>query len=341
MYVSLLYRWTLICGMPINNKIVNSVAWNGYLMVDLFFFLSGFFSCVNYGQRIHDGGVGFIEYCKRKVIKFYPLMIITAIVSTIIQVLGLAIINNAGTDVNVQSLTGVVLSFLGLQTGYFNDGGVYANPPAWYLCILFLCYLIFYGIKKIKNESISNFAIVVWMVFGCAIMLKPLDHFLLFSSNGRGYMGFACGVIFAILYHRRGTRNRHLRVVSSLAVLVFCAYMWVFKQNYIGNMSIIVVLIVTPCILILAVECRLLNFILRLRPLQLLGKISLDIYLWSFPIIVGIKIVLIGIGKTELLSNSVVFLTVSILVVFVSCLSNRFLDKELQNIWRMIPKFFD
>ena len=341
-YVSLIYRYILLLGCPFPNlpKTLYRLIWDGYLMVDLFFFLSGFFSCTKYAELINNKSITFTEYFTKKVHKLFPLMIFTAIITTIIQLFGVYLIGNSGFQ-NELSISGLLLSCLGLQSGWFNDGGIYSNPVGWYLCIMLIDYVVFYPICMIKNEKIRKVLFIIWTLIGCAVMLHPFDSIGAYASNGRGYFGFGYGVIFSCLYNSRGERKRYLRILISTLILVSCILVWVLKPAYIGNKNIVIVMLVCPAIMVLASESFIIKRFLSTKILLLLGRMSLHIFLWSFPVDILIKILLNYSGNITQITTVRMWTVSSLLIIGVAYISYRWLNEALTNIFKRAIRIFE
>lgn len=343
-YVSLLYRWVWLCAWPFHfqhgNEIALRLVWDGYLMVEVFFFLSGYFSYIKYSESIRIQQISFTEYILGKVIKFFPLLILTAISATIVQIVGYFLIKDTGFS-NVISVSGLLLSCLGLQSGYYNDGGIYSNPTEWYICILLLCYTLFYGICRVKNTTIRTLTLLIWSLLGSAIMLAPRNWFLAYESNGRGYFAFGVGCLFAILYHKRGTKNKTKRCVLSIIVLMTIMIIYIFRPDYIGNKNIVICILLCPALFTVSVECKWIKKLLSSRPLVALGKMSYSIYLWSFPIDIFIYILLVYVNRRDLLSNIMIWLISCIVILIVSCISKYYIEKRLQRLFRRVLNIFE
>lgn len=332
-WVSLFYRYILLLGWPFQHRptVLYNLAWDGYLMVEIFFFLSGYFSFIKYSNIICQGNITFHHYFLNKIKKFFPLMILTAFVTTGIQIIGKIIINDYGFS-NTISLSGLILSCLGLQSGYFNDGGIYSNPVEWYICILLINYVIFYEICKLQNSTLKILFFVLWTIIGCAIMLEPYNWIGGYVSNGRGYFGFGYGCIFANFYSAKGETNKKLRIMFSYITIIVVTTIWILQPEYIGNKSIVIVLIICPTLFILTVESKIMRKLFTNKLLLLTGQWAYHIYLWSFPVDIIIYIVLNYYLKTDLINTIYMWLLSGMIILFLSYVSYEWIDPYVRKI---------
>ena len=61
--------------------------------------------------------------------------------------------------------------------------------------------------------------------------------------------------------------------------------------NGVGIMFTIVSCCIFPTIIILSLMTRVIAYLLRVKPFQLLGRASMDIYVWHFPVLILMSII--------------------------------------------------
>lgn len=83
---------------------------NGYLMVDLFFLLSGFVIAYSYEDRLR-AGLALREFAIRRVCRLYPMIFLGAIVSTVVAFLSVRLRHTSGMDLHTATV-GSILSFV-------------------------------------------------------------------------------------------------------------------------------------------------------------------------------------------------------------------------------------
>ena len=111
----------------------------GYLLVDLFFVLSGFGIASGYQHKIQSKECSFSFYIRRRFTKLYPMHFFTLIYVAILQIL----IFSSKESFFVYKNNDVPHFFMNLfciQNGLF--GTEYSfNGPSWYLSICIFCYI--------------------------------------------------------------------------------------------------------------------------------------------------------------------------------------------------------
>ncbi|MEI9985245.1 MAG: acyltransferase [Aliidongia sp.] len=217
---------------------------NGYLMVDLFFVLSGFVIASAYGGRISSPqALG--RFLWLRFWRLYPVHLVFLIVFVAVEVAKYIAEYRYGIHANHPALgpgwTGDLVANLLLVQGLTN-GAASFNGPSWSISVECAVYLMFAGLSLAARSR------AVVAATSCALSVTGL---LLFAWLGRsqvthgnhygilpGVAGFFLGVtVSGFAEHGRGSafvrRHGHAVGLAALAALaLFMAFMAMPHQGY-------------------------------------------------------------------------------------------------------------
>lgn len=256
----------------------------------IFFLISGFMMSYIYEEKIKE--LSLLDFLKTRVKKIYPMMIVSVVIVFLLENLGKNILGYYplyGERGDVQySLSALLSSILGIQTGYFSDGDTYSvNGPTWFISILFLCYLISFSIMKIgKDKKIRMLCIMGMFFIGVIISFSHgFDFPLLYSCNGRGYTEFFLGILMAKFINR----EKKIPTFSGVFLLILAFVLCAFTKTYLSEERIILTeLFLYPVVFYLVLKTNWMASFLHIKILRYLGRISMPIYIFNFPVLVGI-----------------------------------------------------
>jgi peptidoglycan/LPS O-acetylase OafA/YrhL len=265
---------------------------NGYLMVDLFFVLSGFVICHRYGSRIETGRDA-AQFVWVRFGRLYPLHLIFLFVFLGFEVAkyigetqyGLIAHSKAFTSNNTFSFMSNLLLIQGLGV---HDKDTY-NLPAWSISTEFYVYIIFAAILLLFKARVAMVSASGLLIFASITLDSgKLDHNIF-----RCVEGFFVGVITYHCYVALSTRQLpelERRWYKHLPGILSCAGLIVFLSMKNGNgFDALILPLVGLLILSITVTPKgLLSTILEVAPLVWVGKVSYSIYMvhmaviWSF-----------------------------------------------------------
>lgn len=265
---------------------------------NVFFVLSGYLIHQSYNARISKGEVRFVKYLLPKIKKIYPLVIATTLITWFMQRIGLHYwgfypLHADGGEVR-NSILSLFLSVLGMQSGYISDNDYCSvNGPAWFVPILFLCYVLYYVITKIiKNKTLQNVFYIAAMVLGIYIMCFSPCLPLLYNVNGRGYYSFFAGVMIKECINAIENKCTSENVAKGLNILsyVVCLiglvgsfFIYYFLNIDINDKVLILAFFGWPSLVYLVIHGHVLRRIFSLSCFVWLGKIAMPIFLCNFP----------------------------------------------------------
>ena len=333
----------VICHIPIWNSVYNiNLVRNFYLMVQLFFVLSGFLIYKAYSSKLRN----IKEVLRFQFFRFgrlYPIHIFFLTVFVVIEIMKYIGQNKFGiTSPNSQpfrenNVTALFQNIFLVQAIGPTENAITFNGPAWTISVEFYTYFVFALIvlylKKYKNFFFLGLFIVSVSV-------------LLFSRNnyGFGYLlncfsGFFLGTVIANLENKiKFTLPKY----SSLVVFIIIVSFLIFKIN--KSYDPIMYFLTASLVLALTInKNEYLNKILKLRLFVWLGSISYSMYMGHLCIIwIANQFIRVVLKKPEILitdkstpqlTNFETFIAsilILAIVLIVSTLVHKFIEKPFR-----------
>jgi len=262
---------------------------NGYLMVDLFFVLSGFVICHSYGQNISNGRA-LVRFMWLRLGRLYPLHFALLLVFVGFEVLkyggeatfGLTAKNPPFSHNDLQAF--VANLFLIQSLGVLND--LHFNYPSWTISLEFYTYLLFAVVLLFVRSRTGLILVSAVLIFSGILLLLRLGETNLGASYEYGYFrsvaGFFLGVItYQILPFWRqlfGGDKRFMYLLFLPGLFVGIVIFQSLKNDGYSDFAVLPL----AALLILALTSTSkgpINYLLTLKPLAWLGKVSYSIYM--------------------------------------------------------------
>lgn len=177
-------------------------------------------------------------------------------------------------------LTSVLLIHTG---GGILSSGLAVNNPTWYLCVIFICYVIFWQIQWLcqKWELCTIYWFIGLSLLGISIIDYNINLPFFNYYSGRGYAAFFCGVLLCDIY--KNIPHRKL-LVSSLSIIGICGTAaFINYPVFYDNPWGIFTFLLFPSVFMLSL-C--LDSLIKGRWWNRLGAISFEMYLWHFPLLI-------------------------------------------------------
>ena len=265
---------------------------NGYLMVDLFFVLSGFVISHSYGKRI-DTGRDAAKFIWIRLGRLYPLHLTLLFVFLGIETAKYIAEREYGLVANKPAFTSnntfsFISNLLLVQALGFHDKATY-NLPAWSISTEFYTYILFATMLVFLKKRTA-------MVYMSALLIAAsitLDSGGLSHNMFRCIEGFFVGVIafnfyVALSKHQFSWSehkwHKHLPGLLSFAGLI----VFLSKKDGTDPDVLILPLLAVLIVSIAAAPKGLLSIILEVAPLAWIGRVSYSVYMvhvaviWSF-----------------------------------------------------------
>ncbi len=271
--------------VPASN-VIQAIAQNGFIGVNLMFVLSGFLLTLRYYSDVEQKNLRWGDYLKRRVVRLYP--------SYFVMLAGIAVL---GTPINIANVTFTQ----GFFTKYFQTGIINSWSLTAEECFYLVLPVLLWILVRCRNLKISAGVLLVW-----ALGMLWLGLMLVNWSQANdiadvsGFMGdygfaltrtffgfaieFAIGMFAALLYRKRGAFGvtvSTIMVAVSLIGIAVCVYlMTIYTDPYVVR-ELRYVVSVFCGILIFALTCEklVLSRILSWSPLVYMGRLSYGVYL--------------------------------------------------------------
>lgn len=249
---------------------------NGYLMVELFFVLSGFVICNAYAETI-QGTKDVVRFQLLRLGRLYPVHILFVLVFVAIEMakylaskrLGIDSLNSVPFETNNWSafIKNVFLLSFGPPTQALTF-----NYPAWSICVEFYTYLVFaLSVLFIKRHKSMAFAA---LAIASLIMLTTQYTFGL-DALLKCFAGFFIGCLTATF-----TKKQSVRLSGIAPLLLFGAFILFLQLKPHGYFDVATYFLAAALIgsLVLA-ENGPMKKVLSHRSLTYLGAVSYSVYM--------------------------------------------------------------
>lgn len=250
----------------------------GYVFIFPFFWISGFLIAMQYKNSLKQMSLG--VFIKRRLRKLYPMVFASI---TIGLVMSIADKYLTGSKVTTPFDFWLLIKDYSLTySGWAEPVDLigYVGGVEWFICVLLLCYIYYYFIvHKIRQENYL-LAISVMFFAGWAVYAWPLGPMPFFGGKG-GYCAFFGGtLLYEFVYgdlkdvFKSNLNDKTKSVLSAIAILILAL---LGIKGYLSMMSVLV--FVCPLMIIFSLEIRWVKTVLEFKPIQLLGMLSMSIYM--------------------------------------------------------------
>lgn len=281
-------------AFPYYNLLENVYVHGGYF-VELFFLISGFCFFKFYSSRIIERKISLTEFMKRRLCKLYPLYIVTTILTVIMQLLYMREYGNyfeEGINVSVKY---ILLNVFMIGRGWYENTTYPYNAPAWFLSVLLMMYLLFFGICWIagykKKKRIVLYGLMVCLcIAGIFIQYQKFQYALINVEMGRGMTGFFLGGVlyFVIEKQTRCNRKKRMLLVTSIYFLLMTG-IGIWKGELLFGNVYYVSLVLFPTTLCMSVMCEGLGKIGKIQMIKRASEMTYEIYLIQYPYFIFFK----------------------------------------------------
>lgn len=246
--------------------------YGGYLGNYIFFMISGFLIAYAHQVNIREKTYTFACFMKKHLIKVYPAYLLSNITMMLVIKEPLTAPRTAST-------------LLMISNGWFSGTDTPYNFPAWFLCVLFICYGLYFGVGSISRKYPKLYlplcgAFVIWgMVLEACDWNVPLNY----RTCGEGYLNFFLGALLAEIYVR-GIGGKHMKIASYVILLSTFAGVCLLGFDRLPGDMRWWISAVCAALVSLAVYEGWAARVLSCRLLHTIGTRSRDIFLWHIPV---------------------------------------------------------
>ncbi len=304
------------------NKLFHSVfsgllspvyTFGGYFGNYIFFIISGLLMAFHYKDAFLGRQYPLFLFAKKQILKIYPLYVLSNLAAMLLP--GSKI--SAGRTLATLSLTAAGKPY------------VPYNEPAWFLCVLLFCYLLYYLIGSLSFLLPSLYLPLCGLFAAGGMLLMKLDLEIPFLSCtcGEGCFNFFLGAFLGEAARNPGAGRRvpliaACAVLSIFTVCIACFGLADMPGEMRWNISVICL-----CLVCLALYAKPLTRLLEFFPLRTLGACSFSLYLWHVPFAQWFSFLenKLGLRITDQRPNFVLYL---VLLIELSILSHRVLERQ-------------
>lgn len=268
---------------------------NGYLMVELFFVISGFVIFNSYVERINSWRDLF-RFQYLRIGRIYPVHLLFLLLFMGVEVLKYISINVGGVDdlkvkpFSTNNFQALIEQIFLLQSVLPNGHDTTYNPPAWSISVEYYTYLIF----ALVVLFFKKYRMVVFFAFATfSLILLMWGLTFEFQNLFRCLAGFFIGCVANHFIRIRTIKpTKH---ISLLAGILFLIFLHIKNPN---DMDFLAYPIAGMLVLsLVAVPDGTLNTFLNHRFLHWLGEISYSVYMSHVFIIWLLSQILIRVLK--------------------------------------------
>ena len=252
------------------------ILFNGYVFVDMFFMISGFFIYRTYNKT----NLSTYEFAKSRFFKYFFIYMVGLILTYATKIF------LAKKKISIFSF--IVELFLVQGLGIFNSNTESINGPCWYLSVLLIGgTMIYYSLKNVKKSYLKILAPTLIILF-LGIINGNLDNF---NSNGILYIPFIRGLVDMMLgaiisklvisneFISCCEKLKYKRLYLYLAEIILLIL--VFKLCCTDNQYAIVSILIFPLILlIINIDYALINKLLNHRFFKCFSILSFIVYIF-------------------------------------------------------------
>ena len=270
-----------------NNAFLNYVTTNSYVFVEMFFMISGILFMIAYYNKIING-FSFKSFIKNRIIRIYPLLIITTIFMFSINIL-LYKVNGKFWEGGTLSLWNLFSDVVFAGKPFLNASNT-LNGPIWYLNVLILCYIVAYILSKLSKKYNSKYVFIIPIILGIMIKYSNFNFLFWNVSVARGLISFFIGVSLGVFLKKYDNfSEKGKRIVKKVLLIELILFFYLLTRRngsmYVGDTILSYSFLVFPELIVFLYDMKILNKICSSKFVQFLGNISFGIYLWNFPIL--------------------------------------------------------
>ncbi|PHM64723.1 acyltransferase [Xenorhabdus stockiae] len=270
-----------------------------YIIVELFFVLSGFVLTHTYAYR----DVKFTPYISSRFFRIFPLHILMLLIFIFLEFCRLLIQKNAGIHFDTTPFTGrtapseILPNLFLIQswtptTHYLN---LTFNYPTWSLSVEFYTYIILY--LTIITFRKMNIAPLIWLLISVATLwLLVSGNPILQQAVTRGVSSFFAGA-FTYSIFRIFSDIKISTITATILEILCVVFLIYFVNSQYEAKQIICTVIYCLTIFTLAYQRGIISSFFLNKYMQHLGKISYSLYMVHVAVILIITTIMFIIQK--------------------------------------------
>ena len=187
----------------------------------------------------------------------------------------------------------MLATMTGTSAGWFYNGPM-VNGITWYISVLFLCYIVFYGCCRCGAclHVHERYMFVFMIIIGLSCWCYGLDIPFFNRWSAKGYIPFFVGVMLGMFMNRRNyTVPRGIIKVGLLglmsSVIYFLSMVYFVKVSRFSD-NLWLIFIAFPSLIILFLSDSV-KKVFGNRIWSTLGAITFDVYVWHYILILLLR----------------------------------------------------
>jgi len=299
-------------------------------MVELFFMISGFFAY----RALKDCEEPFTAFISKKASRLLPTAAVSTGVYCVLTYLHYLFRGKPWFFKNLPNFFGLIVSCLGLQTGFGFDGAR-LNNPTWFISVLMLCSAVFYLLAWLSKKHGWNLMwVMVFVVIACQNLEYTYTGLPVFAGDPlRGMRCYALGMLLAGFVAKYQIRMP--LAILCAALFAACVAFIVFAPAYIDADSAFV-FIMCPALILLAQTSTAQRLFCH-SAWRTLSSISFNVYIWQSTLQVLLALVAPSIVFSQTVGGLYLFSGIAWAVGTLShYLIERPLTQYLPYVWKCL-----
>ena len=243
----------------------------------------------------------------------------------------------SGGGTSIITLNNLFLNFFGIAGGWPGNETYPFNGPAWSLGVEIFCYIIFYFlIKLIHNKKVKNIIIILLIISGLYAFKFNLNYPIINCEMGRGIASFFLGgAIYKLLINFKWKKRTSfiLLILLGGSILLLKFNSFISQNLYFMN-----VLVIFPILLLITLNSKFINNLLKNKFINKLSKLSYSIYLNQLLIMETIYLINLKYNFINFYSP-LFFIIYLIITLLFSYLTYTIIELKLKNYLMTKIKF--
>ena len=309
----------------------------GWIMVDLFFIMSGFVFLNMYSRKITERALSKTDFFILRFSRLYPLHWLMLIVVILVKIARKCMTGSGFFVYYNNNMFFFLQNILSIQNGWLQTDFSF-NGPSWSISVEIMMYIIFFMVFHFLGTGKRSFACCLLLIYlGLMMHVSGWDRPFFNDQMGRGLAGFFIGCVIGEVLNFCKTRVNLEKILLRLCVagvLALMVFPIVFGSVVLKGRAALYIYTFFPAFIIISLKIKAVSRILSIRPLLYLGEISYSVYLIHYPMQLIVKTLDEGFNIGINYSSKVFFCIFTVIVIIVSHITHYGFEKPVQKYIR-------